>query len=377
MVAKAGKIIKRIWTKAGVWIIWLILFTGTVVFASFYGGTVPYMLMEAVIAVPVVGAAYAIWVSCRFRYYQNITEKTVVKGEPVEYSLCISNEEHIEYGSIKPVFYHNRAKLVGVSEDVEYVLHKGEKKYFNTHMSCRYRGEYEVGVSHFIVKDYLGLITIKHKPASDFKLLVLPRVVPWVYEHEILDEKNGSNDSRVSHSGDIDVQVRNYVNGDSMRKIHWKASAKALRLLTREECETRNKGLLLVVDLHRQQLTQEECLEYEDTVIEQLVAAVHTCFVRHIPCTVLYWEGGWQKLEVETEEQWKDFYQKSGKILFTTAEPVERVNLRMIQINKIRYCVFISDTVTAGLDDLISHNLGRINTGIITVEGGNTRLHRL
>lgn len=359
------------------WIIWMFVFILCLVFASYYGGVVPFMLLKLVLVIPIVGGIYCIWVACHFRFYQNIPEKTVVKEEPVEYTLCISNEDWIEYGSVQIGYYENRARLLGVSEKERYLLRRGEKKEIQTRMCCKYRGEYEVGVEYFVIRDYLELIRLRYKPMSSFKVLVLPRIISWIYEKEVLDDKTGSNNVKTVRNGEIDVQVRSYVNGDSLNHIHWKASAKAGKLMTREECETRKEELLLVVDLKQQFEHLEERLQYEDNMMEQMVAIVHTCLIRQIPCIIVMQDGKWKRMEVTNQNQWKKFYEYSGRIHFEANEEMEQAKYLQTELGKVRYAVFLTKKISTGLSTMLSQNFRQINTNVVLVETDQTSLRRL
>lgn len=372
-----GTGVQRIWSKAGSWMVWGVGAILCLIFASYYGGIVPYAFLKLAFAIPVVGILYCIWVVSHFRFYQNVEAKTVVKGEPVGYSLCLSNEDWLEYGSVQVVYYENRAKLIGVEEQQCYTLPKGTKKEIHTSICCRYRGEYEVGVSYFIIKDYLELITMRYKPVSAFKVLVLPRIIPWEYEKEILDDKAGSNNARTLRNGELDVQVCNYNRGDSLHRIHWKASARMGRLMTRQECETRKKKLLVAMDLRPQGATEEEQLQYEDTMMEQLVAIVHTCLQRQIPCVIMYQESSVHRMEVSSQKQWKEFYEGTGKIRFTANQPVERIPALCEELSGLCYAVFLTHTISGEMGSLLSHRFGQITTGVVLIDKDTASLRCL
>ncbi len=59
-------------------------------------------------------------------------------------------------------------------------------------------------------------------------------------------------------------QMREYRVGDSLRRIDWKATARARKLVSREYWEERNQQLLLVVDTGRRMLASEGGLSHFD-----------------------------------------------------------------------------------------------------------------
>ena len=75
------------------------------VFASFYGGNIPYALFYLTLCAPVISFLYTVYVFIRFKLYQDISERTLVKGEATDYSFRLSNEDFISYQQIQVQFY--------------------------------------------------------------------------------------------------------------------------------------------------------------------------------------------------------------------------------------------------------------------------------
>ena len=349
------------------WLCLLALLVAVLWFASYYGGNIPYMLLKFVIAIPVVATLYTIWVMERFKFYQRIGQQTIVKGEPVDYYFCITNEDRFFYDNIAVEFTQERSRLLGITEHLICHLLPGETKEVATKICCNYRGEYTVGACRFTISDYLHLIALPYSVKSPLKVQVLPRVTIWRYEREVLDQSNGKNIGANCANGELDVQVRNYTTGDSMRQIHWKAAAKTGKLMSREQYENRKQEMVLFLDLLKIEGSEFEQLRYEDEMIEQAVAAVHACHRRHIPCTVIFDNHGMKSCRIESELQWKQFYQLFGTIHFEAQKGLSDLPLDKKLLANLKYAVFLTSHLNTALYDRMCREFAGIETSIVTI----------
>lgn len=349
------------------WLGLLALFGAVLWFASHYGGNIPYMLLKFVIAIPVVACFYTLWVMERFKFYQRVGQQTIVKGEPVDYYFCITNEDPFFYDNIAVEFTKENSRLLGLTDRLDCHLLPGETKEVTTKICCNYRGEYTVGACKFTISDYLHLIALPYAVKSPLKVLVLPRVTTWRYERDVLDQSNGKNIGVNCINGELDVQVRNYTTGDSMRQIHWKAAAKTGKLMSREQYENRKQELVLLLDLKKIIGTEQEQLRYEDELMEQTVAAVHACHIRHIPCTVIFENHGYKSCRVESEMQWKQFYQLFGTMRFEAQKELAALPIDPKLLADLKYAVFLTSHLDAVLYNRICNEFAGIETSIVTV----------
>lgn len=289
---------------------------------SFHGGRLAYMLLYFVIAVPAASLIYTIWVAFRFKYFQRIGADVIVKGEPVDYYFSLRNEDKFYYAGIETEFLEDYSRVIGMGNSVCYSLEAGEGKEIGTKLCCNYRGEYKVGIRRFLISDYLRLFSIPYRVPETLSVTVLPRVVPWKYEKEVLEEPEGKRRGRNTRTGEMDVQVRNYETGDGLRQIHWKASGKMGKLMTREREENLRQGLMVFLDLQRKEGTDEERIKYEDEMMEQAVSIVFTCMNHRIPVTLICDMGGRTLYRIHGKSQWKEFYEATGKMYFGASRPL-------------------------------------------------------
>lgn len=344
------------------------VFIAALYFASNYGGPIPYMFLYFSGAIPVVAGLYALWVALHFRFYQQVEEKVIVKGQPVNYYFSISNEEKIVYDSIEVEFSQENARIEELGEKVEYQLKAGEKKEIRTKLFCNYRGEYTIGAYQFRIFDYLHLFSISYKVKAPLKVMVLPRVVTWKYENEILGESFERISEHIVPNGEMDVQVRNYDIGDEMRQIHWKASARMGKLMARDRCEEQKQELAIFFDLQQTEGSELERRKFEDEMLEQLVAAVYACLEKNIPCTITFNDYAGTKQRVENKAQWKAFYQNCGRLQFLTANAAKEFRVNFRELENTRHVLLFTGKLDKEKMVFIKSRFFMMETSIIFVK---------
>ena len=133
-----------------------------------------------------------------------------------------------------------------------------------SHLWARYelpsvpRGRYTIE-AHVVVEDPFGLERVEVPLARQPALVVYPRLV----ELERLFSESGmhARDGRrvlLQRPSGFDVHsVREYVEGDSLRKVHWRSTARRARLMVKELEDSPRDELAVVLDAQRASVVGE------------------------------------------------------------------------------------------------------------------------
>jgi uncharacterized protein (DUF58 family) len=117
------------------------------------------------------------------------------------------------------------------------------------HVSGELRGRYRVGPLTVRLMDPFGLCELPRAFTSTDTLVVTPTVVPLPPVH-LTGEWAGAGHSTsrsVATHGDDDVATREYRDGDDLRRIHWRTTARRGELtVRREEQPWQSRGAVLV-----------------------------------------------------------------------------------------------------------------------------------
>src|SRR5207302_11458367 len=112
-----------------------------------------------------------------------------------------------------------------------------------------HRGKYAIGPLHVRVADAFGLAKVGSMAAPPSTLVVTPAVTALPHT-SLAGSWLGEGDARASTAaaaGEDDVVPRAYRDGDELRRVHWRSTARYGELMVRrEEQRWRNRALLLL-----------------------------------------------------------------------------------------------------------------------------------
>lgn len=265
-------------------LIFMVLWILSVVGISFYGGPVSYGLFLMLTAIPLVSLIYLIYVYFTYRIYQEAATNSPVANTGIPYYITLQNEYKVLFSGIKLKFYSAFSEIDGVSDETEYELAPGEGIRLETRLICRYRGEYRVGVSRICIRDPFGLISLSFNNREPLRMTVKPELVTDLTSEDIPDSMDGTEGR---HRPDYpDVTVREYVPGDSIKRINWKASARMDRLLVRNDIGDERRGVVIVPDTRRYTEDEYAYIPAENEILKKLLAVSYYYASRNVPVTL-------------------------------------------------------------------------------------------
>ncbi|MFB9661654.1 DUF58 domain-containing protein [Glycomyces mayteni] len=133
-------------------------------------------------------------------------------------------------------------------------LAPGARSVVNYTITPGSRGAYELGPLTVRTSDPFGLaVSVQEFPVTT-ELIVTPRIQPL--RSLLLPGGAGmSSGESASHTvaitGNDDIAVREYRNGDDMRRVHWKASAHRGQLMVRREEQPWENNAAVLLDVRR------------------------------------------------------------------------------------------------------------------------------
>ncbi|MCT9930664.1 DUF58 domain-containing protein [Planotetraspora sp. A-T 1434] len=111
------------------------------------------------------------------------------------------------------------------------------------------RGRFPIGPLSVRITDPFGMVELARSFTITDTLVVTPEVVP-LPAVRLSGEWTGGGDSRtrsVAAAGDDDVAPREYRQGDDLRRVHWRSTARHGELMVRrEEQQWQSRGALLL-----------------------------------------------------------------------------------------------------------------------------------
>ena len=273
-------------------ILWLVLWITSVICVSNKGGAVSYGFFFFVSSIPVVSYLYLFAVLFRLRISQSLSSRVMTAGEPMGYSLILRNEGFLAASSVRVVLFSDFSYVEKLLSRTKFELLPGEVCRYETNMICKYRGTYMVGVSKLILTDYLGTFTLTYKLPSLLEAIVNPRIPAadeLKYDEEFSVWQKQENRQLWDEP---DMLVREYESGDSLRRIHWNATAATGKLKTRIFTGEQPTGVVLYLDTRRESEEMAEYLPIENRLLELVLAFSQYYMENRQPVTVFCEQAG-------------------------------------------------------------------------------------
>lgn len=286
---------------------------------SFYGGAVSYGFFFGVTLIPVISLIYLLCVLVRFKIYQEAEKKSLVCGQPTPYLFILQNEDYFAYTSISVRMHSSFSYAEDSFENVEYELLPGDKTVCETKIVCKYRGEYEIGVKEVVLTDFLRLFRLRYVVSGQIKAVVIPQIVQ-LSELKSIADLPMLVQSDTSGSREPDIVVRDYVEGDSLKQIHWKATAREQKLKVRVMTGKENQGITVFCDTRRYSEDMKEFLPLENKILETFLAVGYYFAAADKEFSAYYGQNGVVKKHVEGIDDFDDFYHTVSKMVFDKDE---------------------------------------------------------
>lgn len=288
------------------------------IFANFYGGKMPYMLLFLMILLPVVSILYTLVLFFLFKYVQLVERKYVIKGEKICYKFEISNESILYYPYIKVNFYGNEDFLAMQFPSEYFSLLPLKKISFSYEVACNYRGEYMIGMKSVEFEDFLGIFRLVYNIPEPKDIIVLPRII---YLDRFLIKTNLPSDIQsVLNTQYEDLttisDIRKYSYGDSLKRIHWKLSSKMDELYVKTFHGTSQSAAMFFLDLKSMDVPREIKIKLEDNLIEAAVAVIRYCLFKFIPVNLVYYMNDIVQMEAKAPSDFERVYKTLAQIRF-------------------------------------------------------------
>ncbi|WP_223701148.1 DUF58 domain-containing protein [Sutcliffiella deserti] len=183
----------------------------------------------------------------------------------------------IEQRSFLPIFL-GRARI-GISKNIEFLNGDNRRIHMNQidiPFSLLWKKEIRIEIPYTAISrgtaviplididifHFWGLGKVSFsKESFDYEVIVYPNKAVVLEMEKLLPKKSGHSPHLFSLYEDNTrvLSSRDYVNGDSFNRVHWKSTAKLNKLQTKIHEKTSQLSLLFVIDVHSNNL--ESCLE--------------------------------------------------------------------------------------------------------------------
>lgn len=332
--------------------VYLALFILSLVFISFRGGNLSYMLFFTIVINTILSIMYIFYVFFTIKIYQTTPERRISKKEIVPYNLKLKNEGFIAYRAVGIKFMDQLSEIQGAEELGSIDLEPGQGMDIHKELYCKYSGTYLIGVDTIEIMDYFRIFRIRFHMPEKMKVTVKPRILKLDNIAFITEEEEcRSSGQKGKRNYLADNEVRRYAAGDNKRLIHWKNSAKKQELMVRNLTVEEISEYIVIMD------TKGKTDDFTDKIIvcdklrETMIALVYYIFCSgyHV-ISVL---GSSFQKDIRSPRDFNEFYNKMIEFGFGEDGGLEELLLALSQ-NSREGIPFI---IVSSAPEVISENV--------------------
>jgi len=214
-----------------------------------------HMLAVGLVVLPWLATLLIRWTPTRLEVRRHLSTARASLGSRVDVHLTIENSARtttsfllIEDGV--PAGLGRPARLVaaGIPPRNHQALHYS--------LVCKQRGRYDIGPVTIYLTDPFGLSRTRVEALTRSELVVYPDVED-ISAAGLVTQGAGSGEAAVRHlhrSAAEFYTMREYVEGDDLRRIHWPSVARTGRLMIRQDESTRRSSATLFLDTRQSAL---------------------------------------------------------------------------------------------------------------------------
>lgn len=331
-----------------------LLVTLALLLAAFSTGSPVFLAGATLIAALCLSGVLAVWrASATMTVSGGADERIVQRGEDVQLEIGLT------YRSLIPVAPLLLEMDESTPEDSRHMIvdaAPGVVSRLTLPCHAAHVGVYQPGVQAVTVSDLLGLCSRRVEPRRNGSdLVVLP--VPFDVGAQIYAAGESGSESMARASEDLTspADVRAYQQGDPLRKVHWKLSARKQELMVRRyEAPVMTDALILLdCSAPPRQAGAESTADLKDTLLETaasiMAESIRTDHPARMPLL------GRHPIEVDKGMGMPAIREMLAHVDFSAAEPFERVlQLEMRRLRKVGSTVVISARLNSRMVDAMA-----------------------
>lgn len=222
----------------------------SVVFAAAYESKLTLVLMVSLFVLPLI--SFILLVCARLTIKLEISRTNIFTAKQRQFPLAVrvKNRFILPIAPVKltGVFHDGDGNLVRDKVITASVMPFGCSEFvFDGFL--KYRGEYVLGITEAYIYDFLGIFRFRLKKLPVCHVTVAPRRLILGENGALCDEETDSLRTQFTFfENDTFSAVREYADGDSLRRVHWKLSAKQGKLMVKQSDLNLSSSAAIVID---------------------------------------------------------------------------------------------------------------------------------
>lgn len=265
----------------------VILITISIVILSFtflVGGAMPYFLFYVFLLAFTLPLIHSLIILIKLKGSIDIPGGYLFTGESIVIDYQIENKSILPIPSME-IISNLSKELTGRSpSSISIALAKKGVFHHKEDVILKRRGYYELGDIDITITDVFGFYSFTKKLTNEISLLVYPKPINLSSFQVIISKKPGQlsvKDSIFKDQNRI-ITLRDYKEGDSIKSIHWKLSAKRDSLIIKEYDNPGDNNVAIFIDNNISLFESDVSRRLEDKVVDTALSLVNYCLEENI-----------------------------------------------------------------------------------------------
>ncbi len=270
------------------------------IFTFYVDGEMGVILIAFLLFAPLVSLFFAIYARKRVSIFFDC-DGYVKKGSELEVTVTVSKEGRFPLAFVEVETYASSVFSVR-KKILRFSLFSEDKLSYKMKIPAETGGNGEIGVTSVCSCGFLGFVKLKvpSRIPSPKSVGVIPEV-PNVSASSALfrniadivmtSEDDEENDTAMMFSTNTTpgYEHREYVYGDSLKRINWKLSSKAAKLMVRLDEAASAVQPCILLDLYRESGADELlCIKREEKLLQSVFGLLELMIKQGIACTFVY-----------------------------------------------------------------------------------------
>lgn len=270
-----------------------------------FGGVVPYYIFYLTLSVLILSIQYTLLIGCGIGFSIKAQRHIFTCGEDIVCDLKIMNAVSLPVPYIQ---VHSAAEAYGYKayKGSFFSMSASEDNWETVRLRFPARGIYPLGRITATVWDLFRIV--RYQKTLDTGLTV--KVYPRLYTVRALfpGASDIYRDTYASHGKNENQytmqDIRGYRDGDSLKRVHWKVSAKWGELFVKNYEKVTGTEAALFIDMHESNYAYGE--EAEERIVDTALSIVRDMIKRHVEMNVYINAAHGTHFPVHTSQGFED-----------------------------------------------------------------------
>ena len=274
-------------------IAYIIILAALTLFAFTSGERVLYVAAAVLLVLPAVSLLLT-FVALRRLWIKQNAPATIVKNHRGALEVRLHNDSILPFTNVECVFFFDEYAIRTFGEfNFKFTLRPLAAVMYEIPFTTRYRGWYQFGIDRVNVTDFMGLFQLSRAYDRHAEIISLPRILDFSNMPLALDvvaEASSRFDIKDEDYSTI-ADIRSYLPTDSIKRVHWKLTAKRNEWLVKIFQANAINSMSIVLDSKRMTVPPEEMYPLEDLIVEYSLGLARYCLKRSMPVELIATNG--------------------------------------------------------------------------------------